>query len=79
MNTISLCCQLVPAYRGYTVDSLTDLQYLDDVIVSIDERARFLEWPLYQVNADSAKLFCLHIYFLLSYKRSYYFFHTRRH
>ncbi|KAK2157160.1 hypothetical protein NP493_1901g00010 [Ridgeia piscesae] len=32
---------LTPGYRGYTIDSLKKLEYLDDVIITADERHQF--------------------------------------
>ena len=36
-----LFTQLVPGYRGYVVDSLRNLSYLDDVNISADEKHHF--------------------------------------
>ena len=36
-----LSFQLMPSYRGYTVDSLGGLTSLDDVIITADERHDF--------------------------------------
>ena len=33
--------QLIPGYRGYTVDSLKKLNILDDIMISADERHYF--------------------------------------
>jgi hypothetical protein len=35
------CYQLVPGYRGYTVDTLKKLDFLDDVAVTVDEKHYF--------------------------------------
>lgn len=35
---VNTFCQLVPAYRGYIINTLPDLLYLDDVIISADEK-----------------------------------------
>lgn len=36
-----LYLQLIPGYRGYTVDSLRKLSVLDDIMISADERHYF--------------------------------------
>lgn len=33
--------QLVPGYRGFTIDSIKKLSYLDDISVSADERHQY--------------------------------------
>ena len=38
---ISFSFQLIPGYRGYTVDSLKKLNILDDIMISADERHYF--------------------------------------
>ena len=35
------CFQLIPGYRGYTVDSLKCITFLDDINISADERHHF--------------------------------------
>ena len=39
--TDRISLQMVPGYRGYTLDVLRDLMIFDDVSVTADERHRF--------------------------------------
>ena len=40
-DNILLCIQLVPGYRGYTIDSIRQLTILDDIRISADEKHFF--------------------------------------
>ena len=33
--------QLIPGYRGYTIDSLRKLSFLDDISISADEKHHY--------------------------------------
>lgn len=33
--------QLIPGYRGYTIDSLRKLSILDDIMISADEKHHY--------------------------------------
>lgn len=40
MFTVCLL-QLIPGYRGYTIDSLRKLSILDDIMISADEKHHY--------------------------------------
>jgi len=50
-----LSMQLVPAYRAFTVDSLLKLSFLDDLLVTVDERL------LYDGMAQDSGTVCLSV------------------
>jgi hypothetical protein len=41
VDCVCFIFQLIPGYRGYTVDSLRKLSILDDIMISADERHYF--------------------------------------